>query len=71
MLELQVLAGLDLRRRGRLAAIEYQVGTEKFRGAQQHGVVQARAEITDGRAGGDCDQQGEEQHVQFARAGVT
>ena len=56
---------------GRRAAAQAQVGGEKLAGTQQHGVIQACAEITDGAAGGHRDQQGEEQHPQLAGAGIA
>src|SRR3990167_3209010 len=71
MLQPQLFTRADLLGCAWRAASQAQVGCEKFSRAQQHAVVQACAEITDGRAGGDGDQQGEKQHTQLACAGIA
>ena len=62
----QTGAAFDLFGACRLGTVEHQVGAEELGGAGEHGAVQAGAEIADGGARGDRDQQGEEQHAQLA-----
>ncbi|EQL42751.1 hypothetical protein M770_34855 (plasmid) [Pseudomonas aeruginosa VRFPA03] len=59
----QTGAAFDLFGACRLGTVEHQVGAEELGGAGEHGAVQAGAEIADGGARGDRDQQGEEQHA--------
>ena len=62
----QTGAAFDLFGACRLGTVEHQVGAEELGGAGEHGAVQAGAEIANGGARGDRDQQGEEQHAQLA-----
>ena len=71
MFQAHLLRQLQLFVRVGRAAGQAQIGGEEFGGAQQHAVVQARTEITDGGAGRHGDQQGEEQYAQFPGAGIT
>ncbi|CRN02723.1 hypothetical protein [Pseudomonas sp. 34 E 7] len=71
MIQAQFGAGSDLLGAGWRAAFKYQVRAQELGGAQQHGAVEACAEIADSGAGGYGHQQGEEQHTQFAGAGIA
>ena len=64
-------AGIDLLLAGGGAALQHQIGAKELGGTQQHGAVQACAEITDRGAGGHGDDQCEEQHAQLTGASVT
>ena len=63
MLEAQFLAETNLFVPRGGGAIEDQVGAQEFSGTQQHGTVQACAEITDGGTCRHRHQQGEEQYA--------